>query len=75
MRAAIAVLLLLATGCSFGNRNYLDPTSQKSEKWIGEAGSEARRGMTIEKENDPLGLRNVLMSQKARDIERNLGFE
>ena len=71
----IAAVLFLSAGCQTGFRNYADPTSQESEKWISEAGSEARRGRPVDKEFDPLGLRDVLMSQKARDIERNLGFE
>ena len=62
-------------GCAAASRGYVDPTDEKSAKWVGEAGREARAGMQRESSTDPLGLRNVFMSEKARDIERNLGYD
>ncbi|MCA9075711.1 MAG: hypothetical protein KDA93_11805 [Planctomycetaceae bacterium] len=55
--------------------DYHDPTDDSSDPWVQEVGVEARGHQTKEQANDPLGLRNVFMSQKARDIESNLGFE
>lgn len=55
--------------------NYEHGPDRPIEKWTKAAGSEGRAGTQLEKANDPLNLRDLFMSQKAQDIERNLGFE
>ncbi len=55
--------------------HYNDPTSASGDPWVQSAGVEARGERPMTQANDPLGLRNVFMSEKARDIERNVGFE
>lgn len=57
------------------NSDYSHPADDIGDPWIQAAGNEARGHRPREKENDPLGLRNFIMSPKARDIEHNLGFE
>jgi hypothetical protein len=52
-----------------------DPGSETSDPWIQQAGAEARGDRPVEKEYDPLGLKKYVMSDKARDIERNMGIE
>lgn len=68
-------VLLTAAGCAGAFNDYADPTAERSEKWVDDAGREARAGMMRESGNDPLNLRELFMSQKARDIERNLGVD
>lgn len=58
----------------FSSKDPADGT-EDIEKWVEDAGSEARAGRTVETESDPLGLRNIFMSEKALSIERNLGIE
>ncbi len=53
--------------------DYDDGTDEADEEWIKNAGIEARGDRPLEHDNDP--LRNLLMSPKARSIERNLGFD
>ncbi len=55
------------------HHDYDDDTDNVDEGWIKEAGIEARGDRPLEMDNDP--FRNMLMSPKARSIERNLGFE
>ena len=55
------------------HHDYDDGTDETDEGWIKEAGIEARGDRPLESENDP--FRDLLMSPKARSIERNLGFE
>jgi hypothetical protein len=52
-----------------------DPGSETGDPWVQQAGAEARGHRPVEKEFDPLGFRQVFMSDRARDIERNLGIE
>ena len=52
-----------------------DPGSETSDPWIQKAGAEARGNRPVEHEPDPLGLKQIFMSNKARDIERNMGIE
>ncbi|WP_437201749.1 hypothetical protein [Planctomicrobium sp. SH664] len=81
-----ACLVAVLSGCqSFGGRTAMksswlgdpdaskSPADEPSDPWIQEAGTITRAEYTREEVNDPLGLRNVFMSQRARDIERNLG--
>lgn len=58
-----------------GNRDYDDPTTDSSDPWVQEVGVEARGHQKKDKDGDPAWLRNLLTSQKARDIESNLGIE
>ena len=58
-----------------GTSDYHDPTTDSSDPWVQEVGDTARGHQAKEKDSDPPWLRNILMSQKARDIESNLGFE
>ncbi len=52
-----------------------DPgTDGSSDPWIQQAASEGRREYSVEKVNDPLGLRKYVMSDRAREIERNVGI-
>ena len=52
-----------------------DPGSETGDPWVQQAGAEARGNRPVEKEFDPLGLKKIFMSEKARDIERNMGIE
>ncbi len=54
---------------------YQDGTEESSDPWVQEVGSQARGHHAKEKDSDPQWMRNLLMSQKARDIESNLGYE
>lgn len=82
--AAFVVIAAAVAGCTssqkwtmsrlWSNPSYDDGTD-KVEEWVEEAGSEARGNREMEKQVDPLGLRDVFMSEKARSIERNLGIE
>lgn len=53
--------------------DYDDGTDESDAEWIKNAGVEARGDRPLEHDNDP--FRNLLMSPKARSIERNLGFD
>jgi hypothetical protein len=55
--------------------DYSDPTDEIGDPWVQAAGDEARGHQPKESADDPDWLRNLMMSPKARDIERNLGFE
>ena len=50
-----------------------DYTEESQEEWAF-VGEEGRRGQAIEKDPDPW-YRKYIMSEKARSIEENLGFE
>jgi hypothetical protein len=54
---------------------YSDPAEMSGDPWIQRAGVEARGNRPRERSYDPLGLRNLFMSEKALDIERNMGIE
>ncbi len=82
----LCFLLFGSLGCqslsklkSFGPRdpittsNRENPQDAESDPWIEDAGTVARSEHSAEAVNDPLKLRDVFMSNKARDIERNLG--
>ncbi|SFI00572.1 hypothetical protein [Planctomicrobium piriforme] len=75
-------LLLLACGCCLGcqslpggpgtanTRGRENPTE---DPWVQSAGDIARTEHPAEEVRDPLGLRKYLTSEKAREIERNVG--
>ncbi len=58
-----------------GTSGYHDPTTDSSDPWVQQVGDTARGHQTKDKDSDPPWLRNMLTSQKARDIESNLGIE
>ena len=60
---------------SFSGTDYINPADEEDEAWVTELGEEARGDRPREKEPDPLGLKPLIMSEKARSIERNLGFD
>jgi len=61
-------------GYRSGNGERENPADQSSDPWVEDVGTVARQEHNIQKIVDPLKLRNVLMSSKARSIERNLGI-
>ena len=74
---------LSATGCMtsegmtlFKNKNYKDPAEGPDEPWVSNVGTETKdRGVRRgEKSEEPRWLREVLMSDRAREIENNLGI-
>ena len=79
--AGLFVLLGLGfCGCNTplatrGLDNYDHGPDQPIESWTQKAGTEGRADKTMQKSSEPDWFRNLLTSQKARDIERNLGFE
>lgn len=50
-----------------------DPASQSSDPWVQDVGQITRKEYANEKIVDPLKLRDFFVSEKAQDIERNLG--
>lgn len=58
---------------SVGNRGYADPTAQSSDPWVGQAGAEGRGNRKRESSRDPLD--KILWSEKAHEINRNLGVD
>ena len=49
--------------------------AKSEDPWTTQAGTEGRAGRPVEKEYDPLNLKKYMMSEKAREIERNCGVE
>ncbi len=81
MQRLTFVLLLLATtqGCqsmvtSKAARIAAQEGSESADPWIRSAGDIARTEHTYEEVHDPLGLRKYFTSEKAREIERNVGI-
>ena len=60
---------------AFSNPGYVDTTEMEDDTWITDAADTGRKGRTVEVQNDPLNLREIFMSEKARSIERNVGIE
>lgn len=79
MRTSLKLLvlpgLLLLAGCqSLGSWSANDDRGALiDDPWSGEVGTVARTEHPIEKVQDPLGIRNIFSSEKARQIERNVG--
>ena len=74
--------LLTSAGCATFSSSPLSflhykdqgsPADSKGDPWVQAAGEETRREHAKEEVNDPLGLRNIFMSEQARSIERNVG--
>lgn len=83
MRRATWLLCLTACwmfpGCA-STRNWLsslnehdDPFVKHEEKWVEQAGLEARGDRPREMSSEPRWFRQFTMSDEARGIERNLG--
>jgi hypothetical protein len=69
---------LFAAGCqsmpSWMQMKEVDG-AKAEDPWTTQAGTEGRAGRAVDKEADPLGLKKYMMSEKAREIERNCGVE
>jgi hypothetical protein len=52
-----------------------NPADDPGDPWIEAAGLEGRSEQTRENDMDPLRLRTLLMSPRARSIERNVGID
>ncbi len=72
--AARPVTRYMKNTFNFQGTDYNDPTEEDDEVWISEAAKEGRPNQRIEKDPDQW-WRKYVMSEKARSIERNLGFE
>lgn len=62
---------------SFKGTDYSNPADEEAESWVMEAGDEAheiRGGGPRERDPDQW-YRKYFMSEKARSIERNMGFD
>lgn len=78
-RPVICLLLFLSfSGCQsvLGSRALRTAATEeeKQDPWIRSAGDIARTEHTYEEVRDPLGLRKYFTSEKAREIERNVGI-
>ena len=78
---SLALMNGLSIGCStMGIKNGV-PYFSKKEQWEPEieddkwasVGQQGRGNRALEDENDP--VKGIIMSKKAQDIERNLGFK
>ena len=78
----VASLMLATAGCQ--STGFRMPESLRwkevdgakvDDPWTTQAGSEGRAGRPVEKQNDPLNLRKYMMSEKALEIERNVGIQ
>jgi hypothetical protein len=83
MLLVCGLAFLSSVGCAtsegmtlFKNRDYNDPTEGPDDPWISNVGSETKtRGVRKgEKSEEPRWMREVLMSDRAREIESNLGI-
>ncbi len=54
--------------------DYTDPTEEEDEAWITDMAEEGRADQHVVKDPDQW-WRKYIMSEKARSIEHNLGFE
>ncbi len=80
MTLLVGVLLLAnLAGCQSGIPHWLAfkevDGAKSDDPWTTQAGTEGRAGRPVEKEYDPLHLKQFMMSEKAREIERNCGVE
>lgn len=74
---------LSSVGCAtsegftlFKGSNYADPADGPDDPWISNVGSETKgRGVRREeKSEEPKWFREMVMSDRAREIENNLGI-
>jgi hypothetical protein len=59
---------------TFRGTDAYDPTEEEDAPWVSEAAQEARSGQMRERDPDQW-YKKYVMSEKARSIERNLGFD
>jgi hypothetical protein len=59
---------------TFRGTDYDDPTEEEDEPWITDSANEGRADQVRERDPDQW-YKNYFMSEKARSIERNLGFD
>ena len=59
---------------TFRGTDFIDPTEEVDDDWITEAAQEARPDQIRERDPDQW-YKKYVMSEKARSIERNLGFD
>lgn len=55
--------------------DYDDGTDDVSDPWIHQAGVEARGNRPRDSVDEPRWFHNMLTTPKARDIERNMGYD
>ena len=55
--------------------DYADATEGPDDVWIQQAGDQARESHPRESASDPAWFRSLIMSDRARSIERNLGID
>jgi len=84
MLVVCGLTLMITAGCSttdgltvFKNRDYSDPTDGPDDPWISNVGTETKeRGVRKnEKSGEATWFRELTMSDRAREIESNLGIE
>lgn len=73
-------VVIWSSGCTttegfalFKNRDYADPTEGPDDPWVSQVGVEARGDRPREMSEEPRWFREMIMSDRARNIERNLG--
>lgn len=59
---------------TFRPGDYRDLTEEETNDWTESVGKEGRGNQPLEKDPDPW-FANLFMSEKARSIERNVGFK
>ncbi|MBL8852186.1 MAG: hypothetical protein JNG89_21115 [Planctomycetaceae bacterium] len=83
MLAVCGMLLFASAGCSLNEgfawtkeRNYSDPTKGSDDPWVSNVGDEVsnRGARRSEKSGEPQWFRELTMSDRAREIESNLGI-
>ncbi len=84
----IAALIMAHSGCAAITQNsrsmwralrtdgnYADSTEGPDELWVQQAGDQARESHPRETATEPAWFRGLIMSDRARSIERNLGID
>lgn len=71
----LTVGVLSLSGCATMGMRMLpeDQGAKIDDPWSGDVGQVARTEHPAEPIHDPLGMRNFFTSEKARQIERNVG--
>lgn len=78
----VSSLVIGTSGCAttnflsmFKNGDYADPTDGPDDPWVANAGMEARGTGPRELSEEPRWFREMVMSDRARAIESNLGID
>ena len=83
MLAVCGLVIVASAGCSMTEgfawtkeRNYSDPTKGPDDPWVSNVGDEVttRGARRSEKSGEPQWFREFTMSDRAREIENNLGI-